>query len=172
VKLGPVTCTPPDFCGYVGYTNGTTTYGPVGTTLFDASGGTWTNSGNTLYKTTYNTSNGATSLAKTVVLTTTDVLKTGAMDGSSTIFLPDFTAGELFQYTISSGTIVTLAPCYAANGSKSCTSAFDTPQNIRVDSTGSLWVSDPGTGMVVQVLGVGAPTWPALPYAHFAVKPQ
>ncbi|MES2390539.1 MAG: hypothetical protein V4555_02780 [Acidobacteriota bacterium] len=173
VQLGPASCTPPDYCGYLGAPTGsTTTYGATYTTLFDSTGGVWTNNATTLYQTTYNPFTGI-AIAKTVTLTAGDVLEAGAIDGSNTIFLPNFTSGTLYQYSTTGNTTIILAPCYAAGGSKNCDAlpAFHTPQNVRVDSTGALWVSDPGTGRVVQVLGVASPTWPSLAYGHPGVKP-
>ena len=68
-KLGPATCTPPDFCGYLGAPTGSmATYGTTYTSLFDSTGSVWTNSTTTLYKTTYNPYTGI-SVAKTVPLT-------------------------------------------------------------------------------------------------------
>jgi hypothetical protein len=172
--VGPFTCTLPDFCAYFGFNTASTTYGPVYSPMFDASGNTWTNNGSTLYETNLNTGTYATTQIKSVVLTGDTGLRSGAMDGSNTIFLPESTTGSLLMYSTASNTTTSLSPCYAANGSRNCASpaALQTPANVQVDSTGAVWVSDPGSGRIVQILGVAAPAWPALSYAHPGVTPQ
>ena len=173
-QLAAITSTPPAFLGFTGYGTGSVTYGAMYGVSFDAAGNTWSNSGTTLYETTYNPSNGVTTLANTVPLTGGDVLTFPAMDGSNTLFFPNSTSGGLMEYSTTTAANVALAPCYAPGGVKNCQAkpAAQAPINAVVDSTGAIWLSDPSGARLVQVLGVAAPTWPALSYAHFGVLPQ
>ena len=109
-----------------------------------------------------------------------------AMDGAGTIFWSDLESnGLLWIFTPSSnplqtpGTTVSLLPCYPApDGSGySCLSGANLGgtylRGMAVDSAGSVWMgADTGLGTFVEIIGLGAPTWPQLSYANPGSKPQ
>jgi len=73
-----------------------------------------------------------------------------------------------------------VVPCYAAAGAATCSTnliAYD-PIGLQIDSTGTLWLAAKGNGVtanpgsVLQFIGMAAPTWPQLSYAHFGVEPK
>ena len=109
-----------------------------------------------------------------------------AMDGAGNVFWSDLeSSGQLWIYTPSNnptqtpGTSVSLLPCYPApDGSGySCLSAAALNgsylRGLAVDSAGSVWVgADTGLGTFIEIIGLGAPTWPQLSYANPGSKPQ
>lgn len=109
-----------------------------------------------------------------------------AMDGAGNVFWSDNESnGLLWIYTPSSnplqtaGTSVSLLPCYpAADGSGySCLSGTSLGgtylRGLAVDSAGSVWLgADTGLGTFIEIIGLGAPTWPQLSYANPGSKPQ
>ena len=132
--------------------------------------------------------------------TATTTLRTSAMDGASTIFVPDSdTSGaanpspaptetqeptpvlRIYYTTLGQGTSIEGCNTGGATGNTTCiTTAAGTPNNQLfyqainpvVDSTGSMWISSEGNDAVIQVLGIAAPTWPQTSYLHPSVMPQ
>ncbi len=109
-----------------------------------------------------------------------------AMDGAGNIFWSDLESnGLLWIFTPSSnptqtaGTTVSLLPCYPApDGSGySCLSGTSLGgsylRGMAVDSAGSVWLgADTGLGTFIEIIGLGAPTWPQLSYANPGSMPQ
>jgi hypothetical protein len=95
-------------------------------------------------------------------------------DGANTMWFPGNTAGGYVWALPSAGTAPTgYRPCYAASGGGTCTSSeLSNAEYLQVDSTGSLWVSASTNGVVAQILGIAAPTWPQLSYGHPATTPN
>ena len=95
-----------------------------------------------------------------------------AIDGNGTVYWTDFEAGgQLFSLvpgadgTVSSGTLTSFLPCYASAGACS-SSAVSSLRSLAADSSGALWyVSAGAQGMLIQTLGLAAPSWPLLSYA-------
>lgn len=102
-----------------------------------------------------------------------------AMDGASGLFWSDFeAAGQIFWMqpshapSVLSGTLISFFPCYPLNGQ--CFSGSSSYlRGMAVDSSGALWyLGDSTSGAVIQTLGLGAPTYPLLSYAHGGVVVQ
>lgn len=104
---------------------------------------------------------GTTSSSTTITGAYTD-----AADGAGTIWVASYNDHALFQTTPGATTPAAykVQPCIG--GATSCNAAFNAttgkPTTVAVDSTGSLWVTDPGAANVVQIIGSAAPTWPLL----------
>lgn len=101
------------------------------------------------------------------------------MDGAGNLFWSNFEkAGQVFWMqpssvsSVSSGTLTSFSPCLPRSGQ--C--AGDVAAFLRgmaIDSAGSLWyVSDNSSGMLIQTLGVGTPTYPLAAYARAGVVVQ
>ncbi len=94
---------------------------------------------------------------------------TVAMDGNGSLYWPDMTANGKIYYlapasgAVSAGTLVALTPCYLYSGS--C-SGVSKPRSMALDSAGDIWyiVDNGSTSLVVETLGLAAPTWPLLAY--------
>lgn len=95
------------------------------------------------------------------------------MDGAGHLFWPDFVnLGQVFwmqpsdPQAISSGTLTSFYPCLPKAGQ--C--AAETASYLRgmaIDSAGSMWyLADNANGMLVQTLGMAAPTYPLTAYAR------
>ncbi len=100
-----------------------------------------------------------------------------AIDGNGSLFWPDTTAsGQVFTLTLASGavsggTLVALTPCYLYSGG--CTSVSK-PRSMALDSAGNMWyiVDNGSTSLVVETLGLAAPTWPLLAYPGVGTSVQ
>ncbi len=101
------------------------------------------------------------------------------MDGAGSLFWSDYESlGKIFWMqpssatSVSSGTLTSFSPCYAATGQCSGDAAAYL-RGMAVDSSGALWyLADGATGYVVQTLGLGAPTYPLAAYARGGVVIQ
>ena len=106
------------------------------------------------------------------------------VDGAGNVFWTDLEAsGEVFQFVPSStgnmnqGALYSLLPCYPVSG-VCYVPAVANLREMQVDSTGALWyladASYYGTpiGVIIQTLGVGAPTWPQQSLQRPGVMPQ
>lgn len=101
------------------------------------------------------------------------------MDGAGALFWSDYeAAGQIFWMqpsstsSVSTGTLTSIAPCLPVNGQCDSGSASYL-RGMAVDSAGAMWyVADGATGMVVQTLGLAAPTYPLLSYARGGVVIQ
>jgi hypothetical protein len=86
-------------------------------------------------------------------------------DGTGNVWLADAQSHSVIQFNPTAGTGYRYAPCLG--GSTTCASVFANykPNEVEIDSTGSIWVpavlSGTGGG-VVQIIGAAAPTWPLL----------
>ena len=89
----------------------------------------------------------------------------------------------LVKFTRGSSDPLRLQPCRAAAGATNCgdvTAVYPSttartlldPEGLQVDSAGDVWVASLSSGLIVEVLGVAAPTWPLLAYGHPGVEPQ
>lgn len=110
------------------------------------------------------------------------------VDGAGNLFFADTEAnGQIYEFLPSStgnmnqGTLYTLFPCYPLYGS--CyTPAAANARAMQLDSTGAMWYLADGQvstgsatypiGVIVQTLGVGAPTWPQMSMQTPGTKPQ
>ncbi len=130
--------------------------------------------------------------------TTTTTLRISAMDGASTIFVPDSaTSGavsgssantsagtpllRIYYTTLGQQASITGCNTGGATGNTACiTTNPGAPNNYlyfqalnpAIDATGSMWISSEGNDAVIQVIGTAAPTWPQVSYLHPSVMPQ
>ncbi len=102
-----------------------------------------------------------------------------AMDGAGSLFWSDFeTAGQIFWMApasptaVSTGTLTSFFPCYPVNG-RCYSGASSYLRGMAIDSAGAMWyLADSTTGVVVQTLGLAAPSYPLLSYARGGVIVQ
>lgn len=106
------------------------------------------------------------------------------VDGAGNVFWTNTeTTGQVFQFrppasgSMSQGTLTSLLPCYPINNT--CyVPAVSNGRGMQIDSTGALWyVADAAyqgapIGVVIQTLGVGAPTWPQISLGKPGTMPQ
>jgi hypothetical protein len=104
-----------------------------------------------------------------------------AMDGAGTMFLSDITSGSggIHLYSTISGNVLSptagIKSCLlATSASTACgtttTAAVNSPHQLTVDSTGSLWAPN-NTGGVTQIIGIAAPSFPLLSVGKPGLSP-
>jgi hypothetical protein len=86
-------------------------------------------------------------------------------DGAGNVWVADTNSHSVIQFNPGTPTAYRYEPCLG--GSTTCASAFNTPTTakpyvVSIDSTGSIWVTVPVAGSVVQIIGAASPTWPLL----------
>ncbi len=103
-----------------------------------------------------------------------------AVDGGGNIFWTDFeSGGQVFMVvpstgagattanTLPSGSTIAFQPCYVVSLQCHTSSKGTNLRGMAIDSSGAMWyVADNPDYAVVQTLGLAAPTWPLLSYAH------
>ncbi len=104
------------------------------------------------------------------------------VDGNGTVFWTDLEAkGQLYMYSPASnpaggsGTYQAILPCFPVPNGSAYSCFTPSSNNLRataIDSAGTVWIASSGTSMVVELLGVAAPTWPLLSSAMPGVEPQ
>jgi len=146
--------------------------------VIDSSGVAWINNGGYLFKAT----GGNTTIASSQIINgavSASSARYSAIDGKNNIFLPDnngASASYVWQYFPTTGNFINMLPCAVASATTVCsataaTEAVEGPRNVRVDSTGSLWLTSSTNGHIVQIIGTAAPAWPQLSYGHPGVRP-
>jgi hypothetical protein len=104
-----------------------------------------------------------------------------AMDGAGTMFLSDITSGSggIHLYSTISGNVLSptagIKSCLlATSASTACgattLAAVNSPHQLAVDSTGSLWAPN-NSGGVTQVIGIAAPSFPLLSVGKPGLSP-
>jgi hypothetical protein len=104
-----------------------------------------------------------------------------AMDGAGTMFLSDITSGSggIHLYSTITGNVLSptagIKSCLlATSASTACgtttTAAVNSPHQLAVDSTGSLWAPN-NTGGVTQIIGIAAPSFPLLSVGKPGLSP-
>jgi len=83
-------------------------------------------------------------------------------DGAGNIWVADTNSHSVIQFNPGTPTAYRYEPCLGGN--TTCANVFTTgkPYVVSIDSTGSIWVTAPAGGNVVQIIGAAAPTWPLL----------
>jgi hypothetical protein len=101
------------------------------------------------------------------------------VDGNGNVWIPSSQTTGTPQQTIveyvpagASAGAYYFTPCYAASGATTCSNSLSAPQRALVDSTGSVWVISQNNGLVYQLIGTGAPTWPQLSLSAAGVMPH
>ena len=109
-----------------------------------------------------------------------------AIDGAGNIFWTDFESdGQIYMMTPSTGTgavttstlprgtIISFQPCFVVSGQCHVSTTGTNLRGMAIDSSGAMWyVADDSDYAVVQTLGLAAPTWPLISYAHAASPVQ
>jgi len=96
-------------------------------------------------------------------------------DGIGNVWVGDWKSGSVVNYSnLGTQTAYSYKPCLVV--SSVCTSVFGastvtSPASVAIDSTGSIWVPDPATNNVVQIIGAAAPTWPLLSLGKQGLEP-
>ena len=102
------------------------------------------------------------------------------IDGAGNIFWTDFeSGGQVFMLTPSTGTgavttstlpggtTIAFQPCFVVSLQCHVSSTGTNLRGMAIDSSGAMWyVANSSDYKVVQTLGLAAPTWPLLSYAH------
>ncbi|MBS1813384.1 MAG: hypothetical protein JSS87_00750 [Acidobacteria bacterium] len=142
--------------------------------------------GTGVYKTTVTGTGASATLSASVVATTAVASpKQGQTDGIGSYWAVDNASGKpIFRYVPGVAAAVAYLPCYAEQGgtyagapsgsntSISCTATgLSSKLDLAIDSTGSVWTTGAATGVVTQILGVAAPTWPLKSQAKHGVMP-
>jgi hypothetical protein len=157
--------------------------GTITTTVFGAytsgAAGTYYSSDSAAYNTT------GPALTQTVTSNTkvlTDAVAAESypeFDGSGALWVPSYSSTGNLQYGTPSSssppTATALAPCYLPAATTTCAtaSAASDANVVQIDSTGSVWtISLVNGGVLTQIIGTAAPTWPAYYYAMSGTKPQ
>ncbi|SEG61655.1 hypothetical protein SAMN05421819_3826 [Bryocella elongata] len=169
--VSPNTCTPPDFCGLNGANLGLTV-GDSYSTVFDASGFAYSNAGARILQFDQNENN-----VGFYTPASGHTLKYASVDGDGVIFYPDATGGALIPFDTKSDGFSSLKPCSlritnSTSQTTSCANALGSPASTQVDAAGAVWIADPGASVVVKLLGVASPAWPALALAKASTEPQ
>jgi hypothetical protein len=97
-----------------------------------------------------------------------------ATDGAGTIWIADTNSASVINYNPTNGTAYRYQPCLVTtNGSNvTCVNSLaGKPYEVALDSTGSMWVTNPAGANVVQIIGSAAPTWPLLSLGKYGVSP-
>lgn len=99
------------------------------------------------------------------------------VDGSYVIWTGNVAgaSSSIDSYETTTGDSFSMNPCRVTAGTSVCSTsapAIYNPNSIAIDSTGSVWVVSPTDGLLVQIIGAAAPTWPQLSYGHPATTPQ
>ena len=103
-----------------------------------------------------------------------------AIDGGGNIFWTDFeSGGQVFMVapstgtgtvtisTLPNGTSIAFQPCYIVSLQCHASTTGTNLRGMAIDSSGAMWyVADNPDYAVVQTLGLAAPSWPLLSYAH------
>ena len=103
-----------------------------------------------------------------------------AIDGAGNIFWTDFeAAGQVFMLTpatgngavtastLPNGSVVAFQPCFVVAAQCHASTTGNFLRGMAIDSSGTMWyVADSADYAVVQTLGLAAPSWPLLSYAH------
>ena len=109
-----------------------------------------------------------------------------ALDGAGDLFWTDFqTAGQIFMLTPSTGngavttttlsgaSVIGFQPCFVVNNNCDTPASGTWLRGMALDSSGAMWtVAQNSDYAVVQTLGLAAPTWPLLAYAHASASVQ
>ncbi len=131
-------------------------------------------SGNTVGSITANSAGAATVASGAAIPAGT------AVDGAGNIFWTDFESGggvfmvapttgtgAVTANTLPGGKIVSFQPCFIVSGQCHATGTGTNLRGMAIDSSGAMWyVADNPDYAVVQTLGLAAPAWPLLSYAH------
>ena len=156
----------------VAVTKGMEAYFPVSSALSSASGSTSVGlSGNS---------------AGTATVTGGAVPMGIGIDGAGNIFWTDFeSSGQVFMTvpstgtgtvtasTLPNGTTIAFQPCFVVSGQCHVSATGTNLRGMAIDSSGAMWyVANSSDYKVVQTLGLAAPTWPLLSYAHAASPVQ
>ncbi|SEG45518.1 hypothetical protein SAMN05421819_3021 [Bryocella elongata] len=163
-------CVPPAFCATTLGSATTAPASPIAAVAIAADGSAWGTGLTSLY---HVGSNGV--LLGTYSLPTNAQDYTLAMDGTSALFSADAIGGGIYRFDTTALTGQTLNPCSLRNGTSAqltvCNTGIVSSTSVQVDAEGALWVADYSGSQMTKVLGVAAPAWPYLGYAHPGVKP-
>ena len=89
---------------------------------------------------------------------------TDEADGNGTVWAAGFNDHSIIEFLPGVSSSNKVNPCLGAT--TTCTSIFtgttNKPTSVSIDSTGSVWSTNPGGSQVVQIIGSAAPTWPLL----------
>jgi len=163
-------CTPPTFCAATLGSATTAPASPIAAVAIASDGSAWGTGLSSLY---HVGSDGT--LLGTYSLPTNAQDYTLAIDGSSAVFSTDAIGGGIYRFDTTALTGQTLTPCSLRNGTSAqltaCNTAVVSSTSLQVDAAGAVWVADYSGSQITKVLGVAAPAWPYLGYAHPGVKP-
>jgi hypothetical protein len=97
-----------------------------------------------------------------------------AMDGDDVFWTADSTSGIVGYDTVNTISRGSERSCFVVAGpacGTSTSSALGGTRGMALDSAGDVWAASSSVGALVEVIGAGAPTWPAISLGKFG-RPQ
>jgi streptogramin lyase len=137
------------------------TYRPAALAI-DSAGSVWvaTETGNTMNKITQN------GTRTTVTGGTLSTPFGVTVDGAGNVFVANRAGNGLTEYLASTGAPVSATNLYGGGSA----TIFSDPLNLAVDPSGFIWTTNYTGNKIVQILGVGAPTYTPLSVASYYNK--